>query len=78
MAVADVFDALTSERVYKKAMSFEQARDIIANGRARHFDPDVVDAFLADFDTFVRIAQRGHGQHDELLSLAADLSAPQP
>jgi putative two-component system response regulator len=78
MAVADVFDALTSERVYKKAMSFEQARDIIANGRARHFDPDVVDAFLADFDTFVRIAQRGHVQHDELLSVAADLSAPQP
>jgi putative two-component system response regulator len=75
MAVADVFDALTSERVYKRALSFEQARDIIANGRARHFDPDVVDAFLADFDSFVSIALHSHAQYDELLSVPADLSA---
>lgn len=58
MAVADVFDALISIRVYKNAMSFEQARDYIAAGRGQHFDPDVTDAFLANFSAFVRIAER--------------------
>ncbi|WP_341328871.1 HD domain-containing phosphohydrolase [Methylotuvimicrobium sp. KM2] len=58
MALADVFDALISERVYKPAMPCEAARDIIAAGRGRHFDPDVVDAFLANFAEFVRIAER--------------------
>ena len=57
MAVADVFDALISVRVYKPAMPFAQARDIIADGRGRHFDPDITDAFLANFDQFVAIAE---------------------
>ncbi len=46
MALADVFDALISVRVYKPAMSFDEAREIITQGRGTHFDPDVVDAFL--------------------------------
>ena len=58
MALADVFDALISLRVYKAPMSYDQARDIIAAERGRHFDPDVADAFLASFDEFVGIAQR--------------------
>ncbi|MDO9227172.1 MAG: two-component system response regulator [Pseudomonadota bacterium] len=58
MAIADVFDALISQRVYKPPMSFEQAREIIAAGRGSHFDPDIVDAFLAGFDEFAGIAQR--------------------
>lgn len=58
MAVADVFDALISARVYKPAMPYEQAREIIAIGRGKHFDPDISDAFLADFATFVAIAER--------------------
>ena len=58
MALADVFDALISQRVYKPPMPFDQARDIIATGRGRHFDPDVCDAFLAGFDDFVAIAGR--------------------
>lgn len=58
MAVADVFDALISARVYKPALPFEEAREIIASGRGRHFDPDMVDAFLADFEAFVAIAER--------------------
>ena len=58
MAVADVFDALISVRVYKKAKSYVQAREIIASGRGKHFDPDMVDAFLGGFDEFVSIAQR--------------------
>lgn len=58
MALADVFDALISMRVYKPAMSYEEARDVIAAGRGRHFDPEVTDAFLANFVEFVRIAER--------------------
>lgn len=58
MAIADVFDALTSPRPYKAAMPFAQAREIIAEQRGRHFDPDMVDAFLADFAEFTTIAQR--------------------
>jgi putative two-component system response regulator len=58
MALADVFDALISVRVYKPAMSFAEAREIIAAGRGKHFDPDVCDAFLGGFDEFVVIAER--------------------
>ena len=57
MAVADVFDALISPRVYKNAMPYQQAYDIIAAGRGKHFDPDVVDAFFACFNNFVFIAK---------------------
>ena len=45
-AVADVFDALTSERPYKRAFSVEKAVGILREGRARHFDPRVLDCFL--------------------------------
>ena len=58
MAVADVFDALISQRVYKPAMPYAQAREIIAAERGRHFDPDVTDAFLAGFADFVAIADQ--------------------
>ena len=47
MALVDVYDALISKRVYKLGMSHAQATGIIVDGRGRHFDPDVVDAFLA-------------------------------
>ena len=47
MALADVYDALVSERPDKVALSHEQAAGIISAGRGKHFDPDIVDAFLA-------------------------------
>ncbi len=56
MALADVFDALVSHRVYKSALPPAQARDIIVEGRGRHFDPDVVDAFSARYGQFASIA----------------------
>jgi putative two-component system response regulator len=56
MALADVFDALISPRVYKHAMPYDKARAIIVGGRGQHFDPDVVDAFLAQFGAFCEIA----------------------
>ena len=58
MALADVFDALISVRVYKPALSFNAAHAIIADGRGVHFDPDVTDAFLGNFNQFVAIAER--------------------
>lgn len=58
MAVADVFDALISVRVYKPAMSYHQARQIIADGRGSHFDPDIVAAFLEGFDVMTAIADQ--------------------
>ena len=44
-AVSDVFDALTSQRPYKKPLSFEETMDILEQDRGRHFDPEVLDAF---------------------------------
>jgi putative two-component system response regulator len=58
MALADVFDALISVRVYKPPIPYAEARAIIAAGRGKHFDPDMTDAFLAGFDGFVAIAER--------------------
>ena len=63
MALADVYDALISKRVYKPAFSHEKARGIIMEGRASHFDPDVVDAFVAVEDQFQAIAARYSGAH---------------
>jgi putative two-component system response regulator len=58
MALADVFDALTCRRVYKPPIPIEEAVRIIGEGRCRHFDPDVVDAFLASLDRFQDVASR--------------------
>ena len=58
MALADVFDALISKRVYKSAASFEAATQVILDGRGTHFDPDVVDAFVARQADFHAIADR--------------------
>jgi putative nucleotidyltransferase with HDIG domain len=51
ISVADVYDSLTSDRPYRKAMSPFEAKEIIARGAGRDFDPAVVDAFLAAFDS---------------------------
>lgn len=55
-ALADVYDALTSRRVYKAAMPHEKARTIIVEARGTQFDPDIVDAFLACEDEFQALA----------------------
>jgi PAS domain S-box-containing protein len=55
VALADVYDALTSIRIYKEAYSHEKAREIIISERGKHFDPEVVDAFLAHESTFDKI-----------------------
>jgi len=57
VAVADVFDALTSERVYKTAWPIEDALDYIKEQRGRQFAPDVIDAFLNIADKIIQIKQ---------------------
>jgi putative two-component system response regulator len=58
MALADVFDALMTRRVYKPPFTPEQAMEIILEGRGKHFDPDVVDAFVSRLTDFREIADR--------------------
>jgi len=58
MALADVYDALISKRVYKPAMTHEDALAIIVKGRDTHFDPDMVDAFVEVAPIFESIAFR--------------------
>jgi len=56
-AIADVFDALTSKRPYKEPYPFEKALAIIKESRENHFDPTVVDAFLAEINKILEIRQ---------------------
>jgi putative two-component system response regulator len=58
MAVADVYDALISRRVYKVGLSHEQAVEIMRDSRGSHFDPDILDAFLELQEEFRAIAAR--------------------
>lgn len=57
VAIVDVFDALTSHRIYKEAWPVERALDYIKEQREKQFDPEVVDAFLNVIDKIVRIKQ---------------------
>jgi putative two-component system response regulator len=65
VALADVYDALCSKRVYKAAYSHEVARSIILDGKGKHFDPDIVDAFLACEDKFLAIRKEFSNADDD-------------
>jgi putative two-component system response regulator len=58
MAVADVYDALVSERVYKHSWTHQQALAAILAEKGKQFDPDVVQALLLEANTFEHIAQQ--------------------
>ena len=58
MAVADVFDALSSARPYKPAWPLQDAADHLRAGRGSHFDPQCVDAFLGAWAEVIAIHQR--------------------
>ena len=58
VAVADVFDALTSERPYKKAWSIQDALNYLAAEKGKHFDPDCIEAFHAQFDKIISVRQK--------------------
>lgn len=77
VALADVYDALTTKRIYKSALNHEESRAIILEGSGKHFDPAIVDAFLKTESKFVRVRERfdDHESHD---SVEADDSSPPP
>lgn len=58
VSIADVFDALSSQRVYKKAFSIDQTVEIICEGRGSHFDTRLVDLLLENLDVFLEIKER--------------------
>lgn len=72
MAVADVYDALISKRVYKPPFSHQQAVAIIREGKGSHFDPDMVDAFVAVEDDFRRIAMEFVDSEEEKAMLTLE------
>lgn len=74
VAIADVFDALTSVRPYKEAFSMETALDEIRRGKGTHFDPEVVEAFLEILDEIRSIKQLYESselQEEEMLAYRA-------
>jgi putative two-component system response regulator len=74
MALADVYDALISRRVYKEGMPHEKAVAIIVDGRGSHFDPDIVDAYLRIQDEFRAIAARFVDSDSDLKKKAESLA----
>lgn len=65
VAIADVFDALTSIRPYKRAWSFEEAIELIVKEKGEHFDPHLVDLFIQNIDRVRDIYQKFEGMNDE-------------
>jgi putative two-component system response regulator len=71
MALADVYDALVSRRLYKEPLPHEEAAAIIVEGRGSHFDPELVDCFLRITDQFRDISDR-YADGDDALDSEAD------
>jgi HD-GYP domain-containing protein (c-di-GMP phosphodiesterase class II) len=81
VAVADVFDALTSERPYKAAFSILKAKRMIMDESGKHFDPVIVEAFVQCFDEIAAVHRRQlatspgiPGKHPEITSSATAVS----
>jgi len=74
MAVADVYDALISRRVYKAAMPHEKAVEIMREGRGTHFDPDILDVFLELADEFQRISMQFSDSDADIAQKADELA----
>ncbi|MBP1748610.1 MAG: metal dependent phosphohydrolase, partial [Deltaproteobacteria bacterium] len=67
-AVADVFDALTSVRPYKGALSYDETMDIMKKGRGSHFDPDIIDRlFMIGEDLYREICEADEGRLRKIL-----------
>lgn len=74
VAIADVFDALTSRPPYKEAFALEESYEIIKEGRGKHFDPDVVDAFFASEGELLAIKEKFRDLHENLTLQMAKIS----
>ncbi|MDO9055794.1 MAG: two-component system response regulator [Sulfuricurvum sp.] len=75
MSLADVYDALISRRVYKEPMPHGEAIKIIIEGRGKHFDPEIVDAFLTLQDEFQAIAARFMDNESDIRAKIEQLNA---
>ena len=64
-AVADVFDALLSRRIYKPPMPFEKAFGIVSEGSGTHFDPSIIEVFRASHDELFAIRERVNAMEDQ-------------
>lgn len=64
MAFVDVYDALTSQRVYKKAFSHQKSRTIMLEEMTGHFDPDIITVFLSIEDWFKEVAEKYRDDED--------------
>ncbi len=64
-AIADVFDALGHDRVYKKAWPLEDILELFKEGRGKHFDPNLIDLFFDHLDDFLAIKERFDGTQGE-------------
>jgi putative two-component system response regulator len=69
VAVADVFDALSSSRPYKRAWSVDEAAEFLRAGRGAHFDPHCVDAFLGAWPEVLEIRQRFQDATDNAVAV---------
>ena len=69
------FDALTSERPYKKALSPDAARQIIEEESGTHFDPAVVEAFKRRYEDFVKVRLRYPDSHVQIFGLTESILA---
>ncbi|MGF1755836.1 HD domain-containing protein [Vibrio makurazakiensis] len=78
MALADVYDALISKRVYKPAFTHEQAKAIILEGNGSHFDPEVVEAFLYVEKKFIDIAAAYQDKKNDISELERESFVTQP
>jgi putative two-component system response regulator len=74
MAVADVYDALVSRRVYKEGMPHEKAVSIIVESKSTHFDPDIADAFVELQEEFQKIAERFIDSNEDLATKAEQMA----
>ena len=63
-AIADVFDALGHDRVYKKAWPLEKILDLFKEGQGKHFDPELIDLFMDNLDDFLAIKKSFDGNQE--------------
>lgn len=75
VALADVYDALTSKRCYKESFNHEKSYAIILSERGKHFDPDIVDAFIKQERMFDKIRREMHSDLEEPIMLKASSSS---
>jgi putative two-component system response regulator len=69
VAIADVFDALTSKRPYKEPFTIEKSLAIVKEGRGTHFDPDVVDAFFDIQEEILNIKKQYNEDNQKSIEL---------